>query len=583
MKVTFSGKGAFHTSGHINLPIGDFADDDFITMSLGYCDHELGHEQYTNDNFYQLAANRHPFMVRLLNSLDDVHQENRMFADFRGTRISIRKLVELCKIKGVFCLPSKDNHAQVLKGWVLYKGRSELLEQPVVELFQQTDVMMKNLFGDEFYQKCHHILRSDVLNSLGSTEACFNVAEAIWEAFVEWMDEQERKDDDSQEDSDGAEGSDDTDGADDDSQDDSDGAEGSDDTDGADDDSQEDSDGAEGSDDTDGADDDSQEDSDGAEGSDDTDGADDDSQEDSDGAEGARQASVKAKIIEEIEEMSSEDEHAEIIKIIDEMAANSDASVELIEPLGLLKKCETQPKYREKLIDSDCHRLVARMKNPLKRVFHDQNFVNFSHKNRGKSISSTRLAGVAVGNTKVFESESIHRSPNAAVGLLVDSSGSMTFEDMKMANSVAYSLSDTLDSIHGVKSIVGYYPAFENDDYRNQFCGIVKPFEAKANINNFLVCGSGGTPTAEAVCSMTSLLASRAEPRKLLFVITDGDPNCVESTKQAVEEAQAVGVKVFGIGIKRLIAGFDGADFEVINSKDELLNALTKKLKHAFI
>ncbi|WP_447018739.1 VWA domain-containing protein [Shewanella algae] len=622
MLITFGGTGAYHLPGHINLPAGDFSDDDFVTMSLGYCDHELGHEQYTDDNFYQLASGVHPFVVRLLNALDDLHQENRMFADFRGTRISIRKLVELCKVKGVFCLPSEDNHLQVLKAWVLYKGRSELLEQPVADLFQKTDAMLLNLFGDSFYRKCHHILRSDVLNSLGTTEACFNVAENIWNAFVEWMEEQERPEEDTQEASESAEGSDDTEDAGGDSQEASGGIEGSDDTEDAGGDTQEASESAEGSDDTEdaggdsqeasggieGSDDsedaggDTQEASESAEGSDDTEDAGGDSQEasggiegsdDSDGvAEGSQDHSegnvgsmvsvgLKAKIADEMDEMSSENEHELIIKIINAMAADCQESVEPIKPLGLARRNIAKETYDENLIDSDSQRLIAKMKNPLKRVFHDQNYVNYSYRNRGKSISSARLAGVAVGNSKVFESESIHRSPNAAVGLLVDRSSSMDEDDMKMANSVAYSLSNALEGIHGVESIVGYYPVTE--DGRRSLCRIVKPFEVKANINNFVIDCAGGTPTAEAICTMTSILSTRPEPRKLLFVVTDGDPNCINSTREAIEEAQAVGVRVFGIGIKGDVEGFESADFEAIYSKEELLNALTKKLKHAFI
>ncbi|WP_447018396.1 VWA domain-containing protein [Shewanella algae] len=542
MLITFGGTGAYHLPGHINLPAGDFSDDDFVTMSLGYCDHELGHEQYTDDNFYQLASGVHPFVVRLLNALDDLHQENRMFADFRGTRISIRKLVELCKVKGVFCLPSEDNHLQVLKAWVLYKGRSELLEQPVADLFQKTDAMLLNLFGDSFYRKCHHILRSDVLNSLGTTEACFNVVENIWNAFVEWMEEQERPEEDTQEASESAEGSDDT----------------------------EDAGG------------DSQEASGGIEGSDDSDGVAEGSQDHSEGNVGSMvSVGLKAKIADEMDEMSSENEHELIIKIINAMAADCQESVEPIKPLGLARRNIAKETYDENLIDSDSQRLIAKMKNPLKRVFHDQNYVNYSYRNRGKSISSARLAGVAVGNSKVFESESIHRSPNAAVGLLVDRSSSMDEDDMKMANSVAYSLSNALEGIHGVESIVGYYPVTE--DGRRSLCRIVKPFEVKANINNFVIDCAGGTPTAEAICTMTSILSTRPEPRKLLFVVTDGDPNCINSTREAIEEAQAVGVRVFGIGIKGDVEGFESADFEAIYSKEELLNALTKKLKHAFI
>ncbi len=290
---------------------------------------------------------------------------------------------------------------------------------------------------------------------------------------------------------------------------------------------------------------------------------------------------LKAKIADEMDEMSSENEHELIIKIINAMAADCQESVEPIKPLGLARRNIAKETYDENLIDSDSQRLIAKMKNPLKRVFHDQNYVNYSYRNRGKSISSARLAGVAVGNSKVFESESIHRSPNAAVGLLVDRSSSMDEDDMKMANSVAYSLSNALEGIHGVESIVGYYPVTE--DGRRSLCRIVKPFEVKANINNFVIDCAGGTPTAEAICTMTSILSTRPEPRKLLFVVTDGDPNCINSTREAIEEAQAVGVRVFGIGIKGDVEGFESADFEAIYSKEELLNALTKKLKHAFI
>lgn len=92
----------------------------------------------------------------------------------------------------------------------------------------------------------------------------------------------------------------------------------------------------------------------------------------------------------------------------------------------------------------------------------------------------------------------------------------------------------------------------------------------------------GGTPTAEAITTAVSYLVMRSEPRKLLFVITDGDPNSESQTEQAIADALALGVKVFGIGINARVTGFSESDFQVIHSTDELVNALTKGLKHAF-
>ena len=39
------------------------------------------------------------------------------------------------------------------------------------------------------------------------------------------------------------------------------------------------------------------------------------------------------------------------------------------------------------------------------------------------------------------------------------------------------------------------------------------------------------------------------EARKLLIVLTDGQPDCLETEKQAVEAAVRVGIEVLGIGI----------------------------------
>ena len=537
MDITFSGTQAYHVPGRINLPIGDFSDDDFITMSMGFCDHELGHENYTNSHWYHEAANRSPYLKGLLNALDDYHQERRLIADFRGTRLTLRKLVELCKEKGIFrVLPDEAPVPMYVQAWVLFKVRS-YLEQPVSDIFNDTDKRVLSIFGPKFYTDIHSLLSTEVIDGLVSTEHCFNAAESIFQLLIDWIEDNKAEPDDSDSQSDSSD-SDDSD-----SQDDS----------------------------RDSDDSDSQGDS-----SDSGDSG--SSRTTSNTTDDKKLSNEEVEAIIQALDEYDDDFHDKLISSIEEMAEQH--PIGQIISLPIAKNENSLPLSSDRLIDDNLRGIISRIKNPLKRIFHDQNYVNNSLHNRGKSISSSRLASVVIGNTKVFDSQAIHRSPNAAIALLIDKSGSMDDSDMKMANSVAYSLSTALDGIHGVESLVAYYP-LRDQDYVEHLA-IVKSFEEKSSIQSFNIGSFGGTPTAEAIQSATSLLMTRGEPRKLLFVITDGDPNSVKDTELAIEEAQALGVKVFGIGIRQVVSGFKDTDFHVIDSTKELVNALTVGLKHAF-
>ncbi|MCU8014966.1 VWA domain-containing protein [Shewanella sp. SM74] len=609
LTIQFSGNQAYYVPGLINLPAGDFSDDDFITMSLGFCDHELGHENYTDLNWYELASQRSQYLQSLLNALDDVHQEKRLMADFRGTKTTLRKLVELCKVKGLFPpIPEDAPVPSLLHAWVLMKGRC-YLEQPVTDLFNQADSAVLAKFGEQFYRDLHSLLDGSILDGLTSTEQCFKAAESIYELLIEWVKDQNVEPEDDSSDSDDANGSDDSEG----DSSDSDDVNGSDDSEGGSSDSDDahgsdssegdssDSDDAKGSDDSE----DDTSDSDDANGSDDSedDSSDSDDAHGSDSSEGDSSDSDDAngngkvtqqtpngtqefvlteKVLDMLQEIEDFDDdfHEKLAAAIEDMVKdNLDDGGFFALPIS--KRNHQVSLLNRRYISENCRGLIAKLKNPLKRIFHDQNYVNNSYKNRGKSISSSRLASVGVGNSKVFDSETIHRSPNAAIALMVDKSGSMREADMIMANSVAYSLSTALDGIHGVESMVGYYPV--SDDSSGQYkVAVVKPFGEKKSQAAFNMNSDGGTPTAEAITTAVSYLVMRSEPRKLLFVITDGDPNSESQTEQAIADALALGVKVFGIGINARVTGFSESDFQVIHSTDELVNALTKGLKHAF-
>ena len=60
---------------------------------------------------------------------------------------------------------------------------------------------------------------------------------------------------------------------------------------------------------------------------------------------------------------------------------------------------------------------------------------------------------------------------------------------------------------------------------------------------------SGGTPLAPALWWVMQQLMFTREQRKILFILTDGQPNDVTATRKALTMAHKIGLEVYGLGI----------------------------------
>lgn len=85
----------------------------------------------------------------------------------------------------------------------------------------------------------------------------------------------------------------------------------------------------------------------------------------------------------------------------------------------------------------------------------------------------------------------------------------------------------------------------------------------------------GGTPTAEAMAIAGYELLKRKEKKKLMFILTDGEPNNEKSVEQVTKELRRKGIKVVAILVsekpnKRLLENFEKMysykDFISVNS-----------------
>ena len=101
---------------------------------------------------------------------------------------------------------------------------------------------------------------------------------------------------------------------------------------------------------------------------------------------------------------------------------------------------------------------------------------------------------------------------------------------------------------------------------------------ARRVAGRFDLAAAGGTPLATALWRAGYELSQRPEPRRLLVVATDGEPDDVESARRIVGRCRAGGIEVIGLGIGQRLAEvravFGARDATAIIALTELAPAL---------
>ena len=214
----------------------------------------------------------------------------------------------------------------------------------------------------------------------------------------------------------------------------------------------------------------------------------------------------------------------------------------------------------------------------LLREFQDRRRRPFLRASSGRDLAIAHAWKFKqLGDSAVFRRKSLACGVDAAVSILLDTSGSMRSRMAQAAN-VTYALALAFQRIPGVQTSVDVFP------------GPGVPFEEvlqfKQNINSAkgrleMVEAGGGTPTGSAMqARLPKLLATRAE-KKVVIVVTDGQPNYGDEqslTHAVVGEAARHGVTVIGIGINAEVGDYFAHHVDV-ESVDDLASALDALFK----
>ena len=490
VRVMIGGSSAYTDGQTITLPIVKCLD--IHDVLFGYLAHESGHIRSSDFSLMRRIDNK--VGRHMLNAIEDVRIEKEMMHFFPGTKITIKALYQYVSDNALIqVINSEDNPGTQLVLYVLYKCKVEYMGFTLFEpLLRLAEPIIRDTFGQSFMQALDQIMSTNMPHMSCCGDA-FKISTQIMSLLDVDPDKSNPQDDSSDSDgSDSQDDSSDSDGSD--SQDDSSGSDGSD--------SQDDSSGPDGSD--------SQDDSSDSDGS--------DSQDDSSGSDKSGTSTSITSLRDVLTETDLPKEVTEVFRehISSDQIDDSHHGMKLdATSVGTeYRRIRSGDGFNESLLNSS--RLRSRLTGLLQAKNRNTTWLH----QKGKRVSGNRLARVSTGDQRVFLHRDIKKSLDTSVHLLIDSSGSMRGRQ-QVANSAALTLSLAIQGIRNCDIAVSVFPGIGS----SVSPVLTRKKQIRCSIDRFNIVPSGTTPLAEAMLYAARELSESNRERKVLIIVTDGEPN----------------------------------------------------------
>ncbi|QTL35791.1 VWA domain-containing protein [Pseudoalteromonas viridis] len=496
VKVLIQGQDAFTDGERIVIPTANPDDPHYQQIAWGYLAHEAAHIRHTNFDMVQKASSK-PIRKALLNIIEDVRIENELAKDYPGTRRSISQVIEYMVDTQQMCVPEQLEPASNLQAWLLFRLRCHFLGQKALTpLYQVVDERVRQLFPAAAMSRLSAMLT--VVPSLASTGEVLKLVDAI----VAMLEEESRP---PQDESDADNGNDMGQDASNDSNNSSDSQ--------------------------------TPEAAPSAMG----DAAETGDSDNSDQADNLRQA------LEASAAQFEPDTFAQVAEVLSEQAEGHQG----VTPLSL-PQAEQAMLGDEAILTlsaSESAQIRARLRGMVQSSQDNRNHA----KRHGLRVATHRLAASQAGESRLFIQRLPRIAPNAAVHLLVDISGSMgkpigegNRKYFHVANEAALALAMALEGIPGVVPAVSYFPGIHQE--------VSIALLPKQSVRHRAACFDqkprGCTPMAQAMWFAANSLLAQKQKRKLMIVLTDGDPDDWAATHDIVDRCRRSGFELLGIGIQ---------------------------------
>jgi nitric oxide reductase activation protein len=496
VKVLIQGQDAFTDGERIVIPTANPDDPHYQQIAWGYLAHEAAHIRHTNFDMVQKASSK-PIRKALLNIIEDVRIENELAKDYPGTRRSISKVIEYMVDTQQMSVPEQLEPASNLQAWLLFRLRCHFLGQKALTpLYQAVDERVRQLFPAAAMSRLSAMLTA--VPSLASTGEVLKLVDAI----VAMLEEESRP---PQDESDADSGNDI---------------------------GQDASNDSNNSSDSQTLETDSSATGDAAETGD---------SDNFDQADNLRQA------LEASATQFEPDTFAQVAEVLSEQAEGHQG----VTPLSL-PQAEQAMLGDEAILTlsaSESAQIRARLRGMVQSSQDNRNHA----KRHGLRVATHRLAASQAGESRLFIQRQPRIAPNAAVHLLVDISGSMgkpigegNRKYFHVANEAALALAMALEGIPGVVPAVSYFPGIHQE--------VSIALLPKQSVRHRAACFDqkprGCTPMAQAMWFAANSLLAQKQKRKLMIVLTDGDPDDWAATHDIVDRCRRSGFELLGIGIQ---------------------------------
>ncbi len=542
VKVSVGGDQAYTDGKSIQLPAYEGDDPDYQDYAWGLLAHEAAHIRYSD---FTLRYGNSVLRRRLCNAIEDVRIEHELSKDFPGTRLTIRTVIEKMIAKSDFVAASESDHpANILYGFVLKSLRARVLGQTaLLPLVEQTESALKSAFPKGAVTRLKGLL-SEVPEGLQLENDCLQLTDRILTMIEQEFEQQRRRNQTQQsEDEEGSPESDDTDQ----------------DAESADLDSGQREPDERLPNDT--ADDPSSEsasiDDSKLENPDDEPATSSDSSTSNPQGEDKENAMIADPmgVLQTLLSAGDSDIEQDVFESLKSaLSLAAENGSELLMPSGHEPPMDERAgAFLLRKVQSESGKIRA----ALQGLVQSQTLNRSQPACRGRRLDGKRLHRLPLGETKLFQRKQSKVAPNTAIHLLLDKSESMGYQvtdshgqpigsRMPIALEATLALALAFEGIPGVNPGVTAFPGRQDDSvYRLLEHGQ----RVNARAGAFSLAAAGSTPMTEAIWFGAASLLRCREPRKVLMVMTDGQPNDTLSTLELLQRCHDTGIETVGVGL----------------------------------
>lgn len=545
VKISVGGDDAYTTGDRIHLPALDTDDSNIKDVAWGYLAHEAAHVRFTDFGEFRNAATS-PLRKHIVNILEDIRIEKAMQEPYPGTKRTTEKVTEYLVQTNAYAFVTKDQEphpASVLSQFLLFRLRLDVLGQKALSSFADSaESLLEDTFPAGAVTRLFGLL-SDV-PSLRETRDCVRLADQILRMIQE---EQEKAEEQARQQALQQQSSTSNIGGQSDPSDDTDADDQSDDLSSGTDDSQpnqsiqpDDADQSNTSD----ADDDNADQQSGQGATSSYAGADDQSQDTE------QLAQILSSVLSAHQDDLPDDLFEAAQELLGQQPRNSyDSEVYL--PLAM--ESNRNPSVGNEILNRALSE-SGKIRASLQGLIQSSRYERPGNKRSGNRIDGRKLVRLPQGDSRVFERRTHKQAPNTALHLLVDASGSMnnrisqnspiTLAHIAMDSAVALALA--LEGISGVNPAITRFPHGDTDN--------VNPLlkhgqKVRPNASAFSAITNGGTPLHTAIWYAAASVMATKEDRKVIMVLTDGEPDDYDAAKSVIRRCEATGIELVGVGI----------------------------------